>query len=104
MYNNIIFCRSPRLDTISKAIGPGPAGYGGTHLNIYKNKLPGYTMSQRLDFMNKSVSPGPAAYAINLGKAGPHWSMGQQLGEPFSPYITPEDFIPCSEPPKAKSK
>lgn len=68
--------------------------------DVYKNAEPKYTMRPRWQTLSeKGGSPGPAAYLPKKGRCdnGPAYSMGRKYGEIYSPYITPQDELPCAD-------
>lgn len=81
-----------------QSCSPGPATYQGTNTDIYKNKRPQYTMGGNYHGVSGSAkSPGPAAYVPKklCGEHGPRFTISGKYDEIYTPYITPEDNMPC---------
>ncbi|RZC41228.1 hypothetical protein BDFB_006691 [Asbolus verrucosus] len=90
---NGAFSMSHRYPVTKKEISPGPARYDPISPDNYKNKLPAYSMSIRhKPVAEKGSSPGPSNYYPKLASKG-GYSFG--LKTDTSPYITPEDEMPC---------
>lgn len=93
-----MFYRSPRLGLADRTFGPGPAAYGRPDIEVQRWKPPKYTMRPACrEGLDRTVSPGPAMYSLKLipGKTSPAYSMGRKYNECFTPYITPQDMVPC---------
>lgn len=93
LHANGAYSMSYRYPRLAAALSPGPANYDPTSPNIYKNKLPAYTMSiKHKDMADRGTFPGPSNYYPKLaGKGG--YSFGLKTDNP--PYITPDDDMPC---------
>ncbi|KAJ8973708.1 hypothetical protein NQ317_017910 [Molorchus minor] len=89
---NAAYSMSYRQPLSSKEKSPGPARYDAVNADIFKNKLPDYTISPRVfPPTTKMVSPGPI-YKPRLPEK-PGYSFG--LRTDMDPYITAADNTPC---------
>ncbi|XP_049881098.1 outer dense fiber protein 3-like [Pectinophora gossypiella] len=88
-----------RLGYNLKAKSPGPAVYFQKDQNIYRTKMPIYSLGARLEGAGKATkSPGPAAYPPNLYnvKKNPYsYSFGVKHAEWAPPMIIKEDTMDC---------
>lgn len=94
----IDFCRSGKHGVKDLERSPGPARYGETNANLYKNKQPNYTMGiKHVDLSGRGLNPGPAGYLPKL--QGPCCKpAGYSFGRRTStvPFITAADNMPCT--------
>ncbi|XP_069673046.1 ciliary microtubule associated protein 1A-like [Periplaneta americana] len=73
---------------------PGPAQYSPPEPNVYKTKLPQYTMTGRTPGVSdRSRNPGPAAYlpTYKHGRSQPQFSFGIRHAETAAPLVLEED-------------
>ncbi|KAK9872348.1 hypothetical protein WA026_017807 [Henosepilachna vigintioctopunctata] len=90
---NAAYTMSYKHYLTAKAASPGPANYGPADPDLYKNKMPKYTMRPWLDPpASKNRTPGPKYYHKLWEKPG--YSFGHRLDN--MPYITAADDIPCA--------
>ncbi|XP_023311044.1 outer dense fiber protein 3-like [Anoplophora glabripennis] len=93
-YANAAYSMSYRHNQISSEKSPGPAKYSGIETDLYKNKLPNYTISPRVfPPTSASASPGPIYMPKLPKKQG--YSFGLRTDN--DPYITASDEMPCVE-------
>ncbi|XP_052749454.1 outer dense fiber protein 3-like [Galleria mellonella] len=82
-----------------KAKSPGPAVYYQHSTDVYKTKMPIYSLGARLEGAGKaSKSPGPANYPPHLynTKKNPYsYSFGTKHGDYAPPMIIKEDTMDC---------
>ncbi|KAJ8957559.1 hypothetical protein NQ318_020599 [Aromia moschata] len=90
---NAAYSMSYRQPTSLKERSPGPARYNDVSVDMFKTKMPNFTMSPRVfPPDSKKVSPGPIYKPLLPEKPG--YSFG--LRTDTDPYITAADNMPCT--------